>query len=222
MQKITKHLICITILLLPSYLIQFSVFGIPTNALEILILLTFIAYLIEGKCLFLEFYKKHKIISGAILAIFLGLLSSTIINNDYQAGLGIIKSWFAIPLIFAWVVYEEKQSGQNSENIYKCLYLSTFWVAAVGLAYYFIGRLTFDGRLQGIFNSPNYLAMYLASALIIGAFFWRDVCQKKCPPKIAEFFKFFDYCHCVLSDLFLRGLGGGHCGCHFDQNNSIF
>jgi O-antigen ligase len=40
-------------------------------------------------------------------------------------------------------------------------------VASLSLVYYLIGQRTFDGRLQGIFNSPNYLAMYLAPGIII-------------------------------------------------------
>jgi O-antigen ligase len=166
-QKITEKLIGITIFLLPAYLIRLSIFGISTNVLEIFILLSFVAYLGEGKFTFYEFYKKHRSIFWPIVAIFLGLLGSVAINHYYQAGAGIIKSWFVLPLAFAWVAYTEVKSGKNVEAIFKWLYLSTFVVAIASLAYYSVGWLTFDGRLQGIFNSPNYLAMYLAPGIII-------------------------------------------------------
>ena len=40
---------------------------------------------------------------------------------------------------------------------------------AILALFYFLGNeLTYDGRLQGIFNSPNFLAMYIAPAIIIG------------------------------------------------------
>jgi len=166
-QKITRYLICITILLLPAYLIKLAIFCIPTNVLELLILLTFLSYLIKGRYSPFEFYRKHKSLAWAVAAIFAGLLISTLINHNYQSGLGIIKSWFIVPLIFAWVVFDEVKSEGNAKSLLKWLYLSTFWVAITSLAYYFTGWITYDGRLQGIFNSPNYLAMYLAPGIII-------------------------------------------------------
>jgi len=168
MQKITKNLIRVTILLLPAYLIRLSVFGIPTNVLEILILLAFISCLAESRHSLFEFYKKYKVIFWAVLAIFAGLIISTLANHNYTVGLGIIKSWFILPLAFAWVIYGETKRAENLESIYKWLYLSAFWVAVSALVYYINDQLTYDGRLAGFFNSPNYLAMYLAPAIIIG------------------------------------------------------
>jgi O-antigen ligase len=152
---------------LPAYLVRFLVFGIPTNILEILIILTIIAYLVEYKRPPSEFYRNHKAIVWAAAAIFIGLVTSMLVNHNYTSSLGIIKGWFILPLAFAWVAFMEAKSRKNVENVYKWLYSSTFWVAIVGLAYYSAGQLTFDGRLQAFFNSPNYLAMYLAPGIVI-------------------------------------------------------
>jgi len=168
MQKITRYLIYITVFLLPAYLVRLPVFGVSTNILEILMFLTIIAYLAEYKYSSSEFYRNHKAIVWAVVAIFAGLTISTLINHNYAASFGIIKGWFVLPMAFAWVVYADTKSAKDVESIYKWLYLSTFWVAVAGLFYYFTGQLTYDGRLQGIFNSPNYLAMYLSPAIIIG------------------------------------------------------
>jgi len=93
-------------------------------------------------------------------------LLSTLVNKNYMTGFGIIKSWIVLPLLFSWiaiaVIPEEKR-----KNIFWVYYFSTLAVAIISLGYYISGQVSFDGRLQGIFNSPNYLAMYLATAIII-------------------------------------------------------
>jgi O-antigen ligase len=173
--KTTRYLIYLTILLLPAYLFRLSIFGIPTNVSEVLALLVFLSYLVDGKYSPFEFCRSHKAIILAVAAIFSGFVVSMLISHNYLVGLGIIKSWFIAPLVFAWVVYEYKKSEEILINVYKWLYLSILWVAVLSLIYYFTGHLTYDGRLQGIFNSPNYLAMYLAPGLIIGAYLMQNL-----------------------------------------------
>lgn len=173
MNRIMKILIPVTILLIPAYLIRFAIFGIPTNILEILVLLTFIFYLLKGQCSFWNFYKSNKVVCWSILAIFAGLVISTLAGGDYRTGFGIIKGWFAVPLIFAWILYEEIKTGQDLKNTVKWLYIGIFSVALTSLAYYFSGNLTYDGRLKAFYLSPNHLAMYLAPGLIIGIYLIR-------------------------------------------------
>jgi len=60
---------------------------------------------------------------------------------------------------------------KNSEQIKKVLYslfLSGTVVSIISLVYLILGKLDPVGRLQAFYTSPNYLAMYLAPALIIG------------------------------------------------------
>jgi O-antigen ligase len=168
--KITKYLIYATIFLLPIYLVRFSIFGIPTNALEALIFITAISFFLKPRRYdFLEPRSRKKILL-CISLIFAGLLLSILINKNYAVGAGIIKSWFVLPLVFSFMavasIPEEKR-----KNIFQAYYFSTLAVAVISLAYYFFGAVTFDGRLQGIFNSPNYLAMYLAPGLIFSIWY---------------------------------------------------
>ena len=106
-------------------------------------------------------YKKY--IFWVIL-IFLGLLISTLVNQNYTAGAGIIKGWFLFPIIFSAIAITEVKK----EKIFLSYFISSFVVASLALGYFFLNLITFDGRLEAFFNSPNYLAMYLAPALIIG------------------------------------------------------
>lgn len=167
MKRIFKieNLIYLTIFLLPAYLIKLKIFGLPTNMLEILIAVSLIW------ALFSKPISKNLLKLGlgmAIGLIFAGLILSILVNKNYAIGFGILKSWFILPLLFSIitlkVVPEEKK-----ENIFIAYYFSAVTMAILGIVYFFLGKVTYDGRLEIIFNSPNYLAMYLGPAIIIGA-----------------------------------------------------
>lgn len=155
----------LVIFLLPAYLFRFSIFGFPTNLWEVLSIAVIILATgrieREGK---VSRYEKKIIF--LFLAIILGLILGMIKSGNYKAGLGIIKGWFIIPFLFAFLA---QKVIKNKNKAHKSLYLSVVLVAMVALAYKFLGIVTYDGRLEAFFNSPNFLAMYLAPGIIIGA-----------------------------------------------------
>jgi O-antigen ligase len=173
--KAIKILIPLIILLVPTYLVRFSVLGIPTNVLEVLVLAAFISYLAKGKRSFWNFYERNKIIGWSVLAVFVGLIISTAVGGDYRIGLGIIKGWFAVPLVFAWILHEEIKTGEDLKTVLKWLYLGILGVALAALGYYFFGELTYDERLKAFYLSPNHLAMHLAPGIIIGIYFIKEI-----------------------------------------------
>ncbi|MFZ2193852.1 MAG: O-antigen ligase family protein [Candidatus Moraniibacteriota bacterium] len=170
MKKILKleNLIYLTVLAIPSYLLKVSLFGLPSNVLEILIGLNviiwvlFYAKAVDFKKLFLK-YKKYIV---SIALIFFGLSISVLINRSYAVGLGILKAWFFLPIIFVFII-NSVIAKEKRKNIFSVYFLSAFLVASSSLVYYFFGWISYDLRLAGIFNSPNYLAMYLSPALFV-------------------------------------------------------
>jgi len=159
-----ENLIYATIFLLPIYLVKVKIFDLPTNILEVLIIIVCVWFILKRS--FGSFLKPS--FRMTIGLIFIGLLASTLVNKNYAVSFGIIKGWFVLPFLFALVV-KNVISTEKRFNAYKVFYFSALVVAILSLGYYFFGLITFDGRLQGIFNSPNYLAMYLSSAIIIAA-----------------------------------------------------
>lgn len=161
------NLVYLSILMLPFYLLKISFFEIPSNVFEALAFFCLIWFLIQSRSfkIALSDYRTYFMPIGVIMA---GLLLSTLFNGSYRIGFGIIKGWFVIPLLFAWVAVETLKA----KEIFRALYTSSFMVAVVSLLYFILGRITYDGRLEAIYNSPNYLAMYLAPAIIIGVFLW--------------------------------------------------
>jgi O-antigen ligase len=175
MNKITRFLIFATVFLIPSYLIRFTFFGIPTNVLEILIYLTFVFYLLEKPAIsWKELYKNYKIHIFSIALIFIGLILSTLTSQNYREGFGIIKGWFFDPLLFAFILINKIREEKDIKNILKTFYFSAFAVSLIALEYFLYGYLTYDGRLSAFHSSPNYLAMFLAPAIFIGVYLIKD------------------------------------------------
>lgn len=165
-----KNLIYLIVFFLPVYLIRFNFLGVPTNALEILILTMFLIWVLEKKN-WPDIKEKFLSYGGYIIftgLIFMGLIISVLANGNYRIDLGVIKGWFFISILF--LIVASSILGQDKiKNVFKTLYFSAFFTSSMALIYLFLGQLTYDGRLEAFFNSPNYLAMYLAPGVIIGA-----------------------------------------------------
>lgn len=175
MNRLTKILIFSTIFLVPTYLIRFSIFSVPTNLLEILIYFTFISYLFEKPQVnWKELSEKYKIYIFPISLMFSGLILSTLINQNYREGFGIIKGWFFDPLLFSFILIN-KIDKIGIEKILKTIFFSSAIVSLIALQYFFFGELTYDRRLAAFYSSPNYLAMFLSPSIFIGLYLIRNL-----------------------------------------------
>jgi O-antigen ligase len=172
------------IFLLPLYLIRIKLLFFSSNSWEVISEIIFIVWFLkEWKNINLkEFYSNYKryIISAAI--ILFGLMASSLLNDNLEKNLGIIKSWFLIPIALMFVIISSILK-EKIEKIFWFYYFSCFFVAVISLTFLFLGKMSYDGRLQSIFNSPNYLAMYLSPSLIIGA-----VLKQNCKSKFMSLF----------------------------------
>ncbi len=167
-----ENLIYFTVVAIPLYLVRFPF----VNLLEIIILADLFFWIlykeyrkIDGR----RFFEQYKGFVLAVGLIFFGLFLSTAVNGNYAAGLGIIKSWFVMPLIFVGIVAVSLPK-EKYLNIFRALYLSAFLVALVAVIFLLVGKVTYDFRLEAIYDSPNYLAMYLAPAIIIGLVLFKE------------------------------------------------
>ncbi len=168
-----ENIILLVVFFAPLYLIRFSVFNIPTNFLEISILIVLFFYLIFDKNnnTKMRIEKKYLIL---IAFLFLGLISSAFCNQNLIQEIGIIKGWFVLPLIFSFLLIKNIESAKNVDRILKAYFFSASAMSLLGLFFIATNRLTFDGRLEIFYNSPNYLAMFLAPTVLIGFYFLRD------------------------------------------------
>lgn len=160
-------------LCLPLYLLRFKIFWVPTTALELMIYILFIIWIIKkGFRGMRGDLKGLKKVAFPVLLLLAGVTISTIFSSDILTSAGIWKGWFLDPLLFFAVVVSLIKTKKQIKNLLSTLILSGAIVAAIGLIYWAGGNLTFDGRLRAFFGSPNHLAMYLAPILILGLGLW--------------------------------------------------
>jgi len=163
-KKIDQYLLIILTIIIPTYLVRFSVFGIPTTLLEILIYLA--AIFIIGKKLI-----THQHLSAPswkyvlpVSLFFLAGVTSVIRDPNPLLALGYLKGFIFDPLLFAFLVYNTF-SKENIYLLFESLIISATILGVISLASFQFGRLT------GFFESANYLAFYLAPPLLYLVFY---------------------------------------------------
>jgi len=162
-----KRGIYLIIFCLPLYLIRFEFFKIPTTVLELLIYVLFVLWLVNRGYKGLWTALKHeRLLIWGILLLLLGVSVATLFSWNLRLSAGIWKAWFINPILF-FAVFITVIKKENIKKVFNSLIFSGLVVAIISLVYLICGNLNYQGRLQGIFNSPNYLAMYLAPCLLI-------------------------------------------------------
>ncbi|MBU4284880.1 O-antigen ligase family protein [Patescibacteria group bacterium] len=165
--KILKWGIYLIIFCLPLYLIRLKVLGIPTTVLELMIYGLFALWLVNKGYKDIWTALKHEgLLVWGIVFLMVGVSMATIFSWDLRVSAGIWKSWFIDALIFFFVVVSIIKKD-DIKNIFRALIYSGLAVSIISLVYLIQGNFNYQGRLQGIYNSPNFLAMYLAPILII-------------------------------------------------------
>ncbi len=188
--KNIRHGIYAIIFAMPLYVIRFSVFGVPSTILEIMIYILFFVWVLNGvhslecnKSWFKQtnfihtfcdlggLLSKNKILLVGIVLLFFGLIISTFNSIDLRTSLGIFKGWFFDPFLFFIVFVNVIKKDKQIILSLKSWIFSGVIVSLISIFYLLNSELTFDGRLRAFFLSPNYLAMYLSPIFLITLFF---------------------------------------------------
>lgn len=165
-----KNLFLFTLAAFPLYLANFKILSIPTNLWETLAIFCILLFSFSnGFCFFQK--TDTKLFYTSVFFILLGFSLSLIFNHPKQYGLGILKSWFMVPILFSAALSCLLSSQKEIQTTLKTLYFSISILSVISLFYKAFGNVTYDNRLSGIFNSPNYLAMLLSVGIFLGLFF---------------------------------------------------
>lgn len=162
-------------LLLPLAHLKVMVFDLPLYSVEIPILVASIAYVYGWKRRMfspldtLDF--RNPFVIGTALFL-LGALLSFAANPFSLSGLGMLKTWFVFPLLALWLWLETKPDSY-ALNRMLLVWLSTIVLSALAsLTFFFQGTLTYDGRLEAWYASPNHLAFFLAPGILLTSYFF--------------------------------------------------
>ena len=184
LEKATRYLLYAVMLCLPSYLLRLEWFGVRTNILDTLLLLGALFFVVrlwtekKGKHLFSMIQRQSFFFTG-VLFLLLGVVYSAYMSEGISPKeWGILKSWFFLPFLFAFLFYVFYAKNTKVQNT---AILSYVWSSGVLSLVFLILSLasygmTYDDRLKGWYDSPNQLALFLAPAVL---FLWTEMRRKQ-------------------------------------------
>ena len=191
--KKTDWAIYLIVAALPGYLIRFSIFGLPTTLLEMMILILFAVWLIKGNFSWARI--KNNPFSWPIVAILIFSVISIFTSPNLIKALGVWRAYFFEPLIFFFILTGRIKNPKQLYNIFWALGVSVFYLSAIAIWQKFSGwnvPLAFlnpDGsvdRVVSVFGYPNALGLYLGPIMILFTGFLRQK-TKSSWPRIIKF-----------------------------------
>jgi len=185
--------IAILIIALPSYLIRFSIFGLPTTLLEIMILIVFIVWLSNSwkeqieklKLAFNKDQRKNLIKINypydkeIILLLMLAFIATGVAGFSDNA-LGTLKAYFIEPILLYIVILNvaksiktKSHSGlKNLDFLIYPLLISALLVSGFAIFQKITGfgmpiEWAQSGRVTSFFEYPNAVGLYLGLIILI-------------------------------------------------------
>lgn len=168
--------------LLPSYLIRFQIFGLPSTVLEGMILITVLVWIIKHgrdwrKIISNIQYQisniKYKQWFFATILLLIAATISVFVSPNLRAALGIWKAYFVEPILLLAVFISTVKTREDINKIIWGLTLGALAVSIFAVIQKFTGWLIPNPfwqaeetrRVTSFFGYPNAVALYLAPLL---------------------------------------------------------
>lgn len=185
--KITLIFTIVTLASLPLYVLRCKDFSwcsspIPLTLLEILILITFLSWLVWRlytlKRGIISVQKLAQRLRSALfwpLVVFLALSTiAMFLSPNLPAAAGVWKAYFVEPALLSVVVLDISISRKSIFWIFPPLLFSGFWIASLAIWQWITEIDTFSPdyivskRVTAVFDNPNALGLYLGPLVLIG------------------------------------------------------
>ncbi|MFH0955991.1 MAG: O-antigen ligase family protein [Candidatus Falkowbacteria bacterium] len=171
---------------MPTYLIRFSVLGLPATLLEAMIWAVFLVWAIKNfsrvKNNFLENFKKEnrkiKIrypFDWEIVLLLIVALAAASVAGFSSSSLGIFKAYFFEPALFFIVVFNVMNGEKGREKILWALAASALAVSLLAIYQKITGQLIDNNlwaaadtrRVVSFFGYPNAVGLYLGPIVLV-------------------------------------------------------
>ncbi len=166
---------------LPSYLIRFSVLGVPATVLEAMILITFLVWFLKSWLPhFKNLIKKRSErlpypFSWEIISLIILSFIATGVASFSFGALGIWKAYFFEPILVFILIINLYQEKRDWQKILWALLLSAISVSVFAIYQKITGQFIFNAfwanevtrRVVSWFGYPNAVGLYLAPLILV-------------------------------------------------------
>ena len=116
-QNFQEFFVLTTLFLLPFYFIKFKYHWVSLNLIEILILALLSFWIFDRDTKYQIPNTLPRRQAGRyqipVTLILGGVALSIIVNKNYYIGLGILKGWFILPIVFALIFYNDLKKNEK-------------------------------------------------------------------------------------------------------------
>lgn len=136
-----------------------------------LVLISAWYWLKEKEIFFLHLKNISSFFWMSVGCVFVGTLLSAFVSGITISMLGILLSWFVLPLLGSlsiWLALKKKII--YFKQIFIAILVGTTLVSLVSIGYVIQNIFTYDDRLSAVYLSPNHLAMYVVVGAVIAWF----------------------------------------------------
>lgn len=164
--------------LLPSYLIRFQIFSLPTTFLEGMIIISTVLYLIrsirEGTFFgdFFNVVKQNKILFVLLIIFLLVSALSICYSTNKIAAFGVYKAYFVEPVILLFLFLRTFKEKNDFANLLSGLSFSVIVISVADIFQSLTGTFISESyqmekRATSFYPYPAALALYLVPLLAI-------------------------------------------------------
>lgn len=161
-------------MVIPIYVIRWSFFDLfPTTLLEMLIVTTFVLWLIS------KYSNRTKVIVSGKIALFIVCfiivtIYSTLVNSDVIQSIAMWRVLFLEPILLFVVIVDVLASNNpifKPKHIFAVLIVPTLALSVLGIVQYTLHWLIFTpdqlSRAHGVFNNGNALALFIGPIVAV-------------------------------------------------------
>lgn len=164
----------IVLAFLPAYLIRGNLFGVPTTALELMVLGFLLSVLLNNP----DWRKLKNLgkLNWAIGFFLLAAVTAVLFSPERMPALGQLKAFFIEPLLVFYATILIMSDARARHSVLKTLFAAAGIISLFGLIQHityiwlpirFWGTGTEPERITSLFEYPNALALYLGPLLAL-------------------------------------------------------
>ena len=187
------HGLAVIIVLLPSYLWRFSILGLPSTFLELMILSIFVIWLLKDKKflrinVLLKPKAENRFSIAMRILLTLWLVASIIgfLVNPTYATLGLWRAYFLEPILFTIVLVYSIHNKKDLRFLINALGILVAWLFVAAIyqnfsTWNYIPAYNFPNvkRLTSVFSYPNALSLLIAPLTTFLLGLWIYAKEKK-------------------------------------------